>query len=212
MDPETVQAAAAVASLLASFVIGVVAIRVAIEARTVAQDANRISEDARDIARDALVAARRQTALAAVPTMAVDKPRIGVPNINVALRNAGPSVAYGVIATVGAARSRSVDDVDATTLRSSGRRATVMPSIDSPTVLSVDASELVAVNPVRTIHPWTYVRVEYSSPLGSSVRQDYLWDGRAKWRLHRLRIEPGPGAGEPLLFDLPLGRGSEDED
>jgi hypothetical protein len=51
---------------------------------------------------------------------------------------------------------------------------------------------------------WIAVRIDYYTPLGSAVTQDYLWSRTyEKWRLHRVTISPD--VGPPLRFDLDLG-------
>jgi hypothetical protein len=150
---------------IASVIVAAAAVIVAWLARGVARDANKISGDARDTAKEALTATRRQTALGAVPFLTVATPKItSAGQFRLAITNGGPTVAYGVIATVAAARSRDIDDVDRSTRRWSGRESAVAPG-DDPIFRHVSGDNLVNMGgPPKPLYAWTSIRLEYHSP------------------------------------------------
>ncbi len=195
---------------LSTVVVACVAAYIAWKARGVAHDANAIARRASHTAEDALVATRRQTALAAIPYLTVGVPEVrSSGDFMLVIRNGGPTVAYGILVTVAAARSRSVDDIDRSSSRSSGRAAALAPG-DDPLRRSVSGSTLVKMNPPSPLSAWTAFELEYNSPLGASVSHTYLWDGARRWRLHRVRVDPGEDAGSRVQFDIALGPSDEE--
>jgi hypothetical protein len=207
---DLIQAGAGIASVL----VAVAAVVVAWKAARVAADANKISEDARDIARSGVSEGRRQAKLAAVPHLAIEAVNLtGVspaPYRRLRLRvyNGGPTVAYGVLASVAGAPDRSLDSIVETTRHHSGRQVAVGAEKELGLAVRVEFKE-----GSREAYEWLAIQLEYYGPLGARVRQDYLWptDPRKRlFRMHRVSIDPRDG-GPPEEFDLALGRFPEDE-
>ena len=191
-----------------ALVVALFAVWVAWAAKRVADASNVIASDARDaetaqaaIADEALRATRRQTDLTAVPHLIARNPRLHPgrgadrpDRFGVDIENGGPTVAYGIILSAALASERDLDSVDESTRGASRREPGLAPG---------QRLETLAVPMPTGTSEWLAVRVAYHTPLGTSVRQDYLW-GRTtlKWRLHRITISPE--AGPPLQFELSL--------
>lgn len=166
-----------------------VAAWVAWVAKNIASDARDAEHAQAQIAGEALAATRRQTELGAVPQLVALGPvlhhaRAGKPpRLTVAIKNGGPTTAYGVILSAAIARERDLSTVDEATRNASRREPGLvagehLDTLGVPMPTSADAE-------------WLAVTVECYTPLGTAVRQDYLWGPKdAKWRLHRVTITP----------------------
>jgi hypothetical protein len=224
-----VQAAAAVGTVI----VAIAAIAVALTARDVAQDANKIagdankiagdaieiakqansiSEDARDVARQTAIDSKRHALLAAVPHLSIEAINLvggAAPVLKLRIRNGGPTVAYGVLASAAAAAERSISAAQEETRRQSGRKVAVPPGGELG--LQIPADTLALQPSSVDTEAYTAIRVEYYGPLGGRVRQDYilLMKTNAHFvRLHQMSIDPRDG-GLPVEFEITLGRFEE---
>ena len=208
-DTDLIQAAAAVGS----GVVAAGAVVVAWLARGVAKEANGIAESSLGIASQSVAATKRTAILASVPSVLVQAP-VHVPQnqlVVVKVTNDGPSAAYGVLVWVAGARERSLEAIETATREASGRRVSLTQR--QPADLRIPVGRLTSPEGNLT-YQWVAVRVEYYSPLGAVVQQDYLWRTTRPnplFRLHRMRIDPRDGT-EPLVFNVQLGPLQDFED
>lgn len=197
-----IQTGAAIASVAVALVIGGAAVLVARSANGISKNAVKVATEARDIARDAVGQARRQAILGSVPHLVAARPTAqGRPptRLTVEVTNGGPTVAYGILASVAGATERSLDALDEASRSQSGRQVALLPGA-KPLGLVIRSGRPMDF-------PWVHVRLEYVSPLGAHVRHDYLGPSSSqdmRYRLHLVTIDPQDGT-EPVAFPIELG-------
>lgn len=195
MDAEAlarIQAFAAVASV----VVAIAAVWVALSAKA--------------IARQSVDAARRQVALAGMPFLVVpDQPTVSlgsgvdgvrIEKMRVPVINGTSIPAYAIQA-----------DVYASPQRFSADEATRVPSSQVANLAPGASAQInLVVTTLRTegegkqwITPFLVLRLWYYGPHGGKAVQWYDWDGKVRWRLRRLELDPGDG-GEAIRMEFSL--------
>lgn len=185
-----IQALASVAAVI----VALVALGIAWLARNAAQKQAHLAEEA-------IKAGRRQMALSLVPFLVVDHPEAvwepDSPYLKVTFRNAGPTVAYAIQASLGERPETALE-----------LRSGVLPALAPGAPFTTHVLGIGVLREGELLNRFRAgqlsLRVHHRSPTGSIVTAHFIWNPTAagderSWTLDALEIDPLDG-GEVIRF------------